>query len=96
MPQAAGKVVHNTKASQFELKVPGGLAVLGYQRTADGMDLLHTMVPPEDEGAGHGSALVRAAFDHAREANERIIPTCPFVKAYLQKHPEDRDLARDP
>ena len=96
MPKTAGKVVHNIKASRFELEVPGGLAILGYQRTADGMDLLHTEVPPEDEGSGHGSALVRAALDHARQANERIIPTCPFVKAYLEKHPDDRDLAGDP
>ena len=96
MPQETGKVVHNVDAKQFELQVPGGLAVLAYTRTSDGMDLLHTMVPPEDEGVGHGSALVRAALDHARKANERVIPTCPFVKAYLKKHPKDRDLARDP
>ncbi len=96
MAQAAGAVVHNAQAKQFELKVPGGLAVLGYTRTADGMDLVHTKVPAEDEGAGHGTALVRAALDHARKSNERIIATCPFVKAYLEKHPTDQDLARDP
>ncbi len=96
MPQAMGRVAHNEDASQFELELPGGLAVLRYQRTSDGIDLLHTMVPPQDEGAGHGSALVRAAVDYARSANERIIATCPFVKAYLEKHPEDGELALSP
>ena len=96
MPQPKGRVVHNENEKQFELKVPGGLAVLVYTQTPDGMDLLHTMVPPEDEGVGHGSTLVRAALDHARKSNERVIPTCPFVKAYLMKHPEDASLARDP
>jgi len=93
MPQAKGKVVHNEGANQFELQLPGGLAVLQYKRTPDGMDLLHTKVPPEDEGAGHGSTLVSAAIEYARRSKDRIIPTCPFVKAYLEKHPEDRELA---
>ncbi len=96
MTQGSGKVVHNEQENQFEMRVPGGLAVLGYIPMPDGMDLVHTKVPEEDEGAGHGSALVRAAFDHARKANKRIVPTCPFVKAYLEKHPDDQDLARDP
>ena len=92
MAQGMGKVVHNTDAHQFELKVSGGLAVLGYEQTPEGMDLQHTVVPPEDEGAGHGSTLVRAALDHARKSKQRIIPSCPFVQAYLEKHPDDRDL----
>jgi len=96
MPQATGGVVHNEDANQFELQLPGGLGVLRYLRTPDGLDLLHTMVPPQDEGAGHGSALVRAAIDYARTSNERIVATCPFVKAYLEKHPDDAVLALSP
>jgi len=96
MAQATGKVIHNAEANQFEMQVPGGTAVLGYIPTADGMNLVHTSVPQEDEGNGHGTTLVKAAIEHARSSNARIIPTCPFVKAYFEKNPQDRDLALDP
>ena len=93
---AATKVRHDESARQFEMPVSGGLAVLAYSRAGDRIDLLHTMVPEQDEGSGHGSALVKAAFDYARGAKLKVVPTCPFVKAYLEKHPDQRDIAVDP
>jgi predicted GNAT family acetyltransferase len=96
MPAAASKVTHDESARQFEMPVSGGTAVLAYERSAGRIDLLHTMVPPEDEGNGHGTALVKAAFDYARRANLEVVPTCPFVKAYLDKHPDQRDIVADP
>ena len=91
MTDVKGKVTHNENARQFEKPVSGGLAVLQYKRTAGEIDLLHTAVPREHEGNGHGTSLVRAAFDYARRGNLKVVPTCPFVKAYLEKHPEERD-----
>jgi predicted GNAT family acetyltransferase len=92
MSQATGNVVHNAAERRFELPLPAGLAVLGYERAGDSIDLLHTNVPKADEGQGHGSALVRAAMDHARSEGLRVIPSCPFVRAYVEKHPEDAAL----
>ena len=89
------KVRHDESARQFEMPVTGGLAVLTYSREGDRIDLLHTMVPEQDEGSGHGSALVKAAYDYARGAKLKVVPTCPFVKAYLDKHPEERDITVD-
>ena len=96
MPQTTSKVVHNENGQQFEMPVSGGLAVLRYARSDGRIDLQHTLVPPEDEGNGHGTALVAAAFDYARKASIEVVPTCPFVKAYLEKHPEQRDIVVDP
>ena len=96
MPQGKGKVTHNEKGQQFEMPVSGGLAVLQYQRGADRIDLLHTMVPPEDEGNGHGSSLVQAAFTYARGARLKVVPTCPFVKGWLQKNEKEREITVDP
>ena len=96
MAQSTGQVTHNEKGQQFEMPVSGGLAVLRYSREAGRIDLLHTMVPPEDEGNGHGSSLVKAAFDYARGARLGVVPTCPFVKAWLEKNPDGRDIAVDP
>jgi predicted GNAT family acetyltransferase len=96
MRQKSGKVVHNEDGRQFEMPVPGGLAVLRYTRDAEKIDLLHTLVPPEDEGNGHGTTLVQAAFDYARKANIEVVPTCPFVRAYVDKHPEQQDIVAVP
>jgi len=87
MAQGAGTVVHNTSESRFEMQLPNGLAVLSYERDGDTIDLLHTKVPEADEGQGHGTALVRGALDHARDAGLRVIPSCPFVRAYVDKNP---------
>ena len=92
---AATEVRHDESARQFEMPVSGGLAVLTYSREDDRIDLLHTMVPEQDEGSGHGSALVKAAFDYARGAKLKVVPTCPFVKAYLDRNPDQRDIVVD-
>lgn len=54
--------------------------------------LFHTEVDGAYEGYGVGSALVDAALAMAREAGVRIRPTCPFVAAYLKRHPEHHDI----
>jgi predicted GNAT family acetyltransferase len=92
MPQATGTVTHDEQGRQFTMDVSGGQAVLAYTRSGNTIDLLHTNVPSEDEGNGHGSSLVRAALDYARGAKLKVVPTCPFVKAYLEKHPDQRDI----
>jgi uncharacterized protein len=52
----------------------------------------HTEVPPALEGHGIGSALVRGALDAARAQGLKVVAKCPFVSAYIAKHPEFADL----
>jgi predicted GNAT family acetyltransferase len=54
--------------------------------------LLHTEVAPELEGRGFGSALVGHALDEARERGLRVVPLCPFVDAFIRRHPAYADL----
>jgi predicted GNAT family acetyltransferase len=49
-------------------------------------------VPREHRGAGLASQLTVRALEYAREHGYRVRPTCPFVAAYLERHPEYRDL----
>jgi predicted GNAT family acetyltransferase len=49
-------------------------------------------VPPDLQGRGLGSALVRGALLLAREQGERVVPVCPFVAAYIERHTEFQDL----
>jgi predicted GNAT family acetyltransferase len=59
--------------------------------------LVHTDVAPSAEGQGIGSRLVVGALDDIRSRGLRVVPVCPFVTAYLRRHPEQRDLVvRDP
>jgi uncharacterized protein len=59
--------------------------------------LLHTEVEPSAEGKGVGGLLVRGALDDIRSRGLLVAPVCPFVAAYLRRHPELRDLVvRDP
>jgi predicted GNAT family acetyltransferase len=58
------------------------------------LDFQHTEVPKELRGHGVADALVRHALEDVRARGERIVPTCPFVKAFLAKHPEYQPLAQ--
>ena len=53
---------------------------------------LHTEVDPAFEGRGLGSTLIAAALADARERGIAVLPQCPFVKAYLQRHPDQADV----
>ena len=83
-------VQDNTDASQFELTLEGSPAgFLTYELRPGAIGLLHTEIDPAFEGRGLGTALIRAALDSARERGLKVLPYCPFVKAYLAKHPEE-------
>ena len=70
-------------------------AVLGfaaYQRTHELVVFTHTEIDPEFEGQGVGGVLVRGALDHVRELGLKALPVCPFVQAWMNRHPEYADL----
>jgi predicted GNAT family acetyltransferase len=85
-------VVNNPEAGQFEIRADAGVAVLTYVQREDTLDLTHTRVPRELEGKGYGAALAKAALEYARAKGLKVIPTCPFVSAYLRRHKEYADL----
>lgn len=66
--------------------------VIVYERGDGVIDLQHTIVRPEAEGHGVGSTLIRFALDAARTSGERVVPSCPFVQRFLEKHPEYLDV----
>jgi uncharacterized protein len=82
-----GSVTDNRTTNRFELSVNGDTAYLLYERTADALALIHTEVPMSLRGHHLGDALVEAALETARSAGLRVIAVCPFVKAYMRKHP---------
>ena len=85
------RVTDDPAAQRFELAVEGQVAFLQYERKNDRIVFVHTEVPPALRGRGIGESLVKGALDAARREGLRVVPLCPFVKAYLRKHPEAGD-----
>jgi predicted GNAT family acetyltransferase len=86
-------VVHHKSAHRFELAAGDHVAILEYERADDGaMALTHTFVPEALRGQGVGLALVAGALAEIEQHHWKIIPICPFVVAYLRRHPEWKTL----
>lgn len=83
---------HDDSAQRFEARVAGGTAECVYRLAGDLMNIVHTEVPPASEGHGVAAALVQAALDHARAQGWRVRPSCSYVRIYMRRHPETRDL----
>ena len=86
----------NAARSRFELEVDGHIAFLTYDRGAERLELIHTHVPDELEGKGVGSRLVKEVLAFARENGFKVIPTCAFVRSYLERHPDQQDVLAEP
>lgn len=87
-------VEHRPDQRRFTADVGAGDdAVLAYEALPGGtLDLQHTVVPPEARGEGVGDALVRAAVAYARQHHVQLVPTCPYVSAWLKRHPGEADV----
>jgi predicted GNAT family acetyltransferase len=85
---------NNTALHRFELDVDGHTAVAYYQFAPGVITFTHTEVPPALSGRGIGSKLARGALEAARVQGLKVVAKCPFVSAYMGKHPEFNDLLR--
>jgi hypothetical protein len=87
------RVVDDPEAGRFEVLVDGEVAGFAeYQRTTSAVAFTHTVIDPAFEGRGLGSVLARGALDATREAGSPVLPFCPFIRGYIQRHPAYLDL----
>lgn len=84
-------IKQNTQENRFEVDVEGKLAVVEYMDRPDKIVFTHTEVPVGLEGKGVGSALAKHVLDYAKKQGKKVLPLCPFIKAYIQRHPEYKD-----
>jgi predicted GNAT family acetyltransferase len=83
---------NNAAHHRFELDADGHTAVAYYRVSPGVITFTHTEVPNELSGRGIGSKLARGALEAARAQGLKVAATCPFVSAYIGKHPEFHDL----
>ena len=87
------EVTRNDAALEYEIELNGTPAgLIRFTRDGDVITMVHTEVDPQFEGEGVGSELVRKALDDVRSRGERVVPSCPFVRAYIERHGDYADL----
>lgn len=92
-PEPVIAVSDSPAAQRYELRVDGELAGFAqYRLKPDQISLTHTEIDDRFEGQGLASRLISFALDDARERGLAVLPFCPFVNAYIQRHREYVDL----
>ncbi len=87
------RVVDAPDRARFEIQVDGEVAGFSeYRRRPELIAFVHTLIDPRFEGQGLASQLVRAALDEARAEGLAVLPFCPFVRGYIERHTEYLDL----
>lgn len=86
------EVKQNTEKKRFEVQVGEHIAFLEYMPAGKNIIYPHTEVPSELEGHGIGNKLAHHAMEYAKENGFKVQALCPFVAAYVRKHPEYQDI----
>ncbi|WP_394254536.1 GNAT family N-acetyltransferase [Pseudoclavibacter helvolus] len=91
----SNSVQHQHDRSRFAINDGEGteLGYLSYVTTADAIVIDHTVVDPAYQGQGLAAVLTDAALTTLGEQSAlTIVPQCPYVAAFIRKHPELQPL----
>jgi uncharacterized protein len=85
-------VLDNTAQSRYEMKLDGGTAFIDYTVSGNVRTLTHAEVPVALRGGGVAGRLTGGALDLVRSQGIKVIPVCPYVVTFIERHPEYQDL----
>lgn len=85
-------VVEKPEQNRFELALDDGTALVAYRKDGDRLVLIHTEVPEQFAGQGVGSRLATGVFELIRASGRKAVVSCPFLQAWVAKHPEYDDI----
>jgi len=87
--RAGPEVVHVPEESRYEIRDGDDRLGLTEYRERDGRRIfVHTETDPAHAGEGLGTRLIREALDDTRRSGIAIVARCPFVRAFVKRHPE--------
>jgi predicted GNAT family acetyltransferase len=87
------RVTDNPEASRYEAALDDRVVAFSrYRRIGDRIVFTHTETDEAFEGRGVGSRLVRDALDDVRRRGLHVTAKCPFVRAWIERHPAYADL----
>ena len=86
------KIIHELENNRFIIYAEGSEALVEYKMTDDTIDLYHTFTDPVLRGKGLAAHVVRAAFEYAKENNLKVIPTCSFVRSFVRRYKEYKEM----
>jgi len=86
------EIKQDTEKNRFVTYVEGYEAVVEYTLKNNVIDLYRTFTPPELRGKGVAGKLVKYALEHAKENNLKVIPTCSYVRGYIERHENYKEL----
>jgi predicted GNAT family acetyltransferase len=87
-----GAVIDNSALQRFELQVGDQVAFAEYRLRPGLLIITHVETPPSLRGGGIAARVMKGVLDHARQDGIKVLPLCAYAEAYLQRHPEYRNL----
>lgn len=81
-------LIKNEDKKRFEIEIDGHYAFIDYKEPGDKIALIHTETDPELKGKGAAAAVVEKTLHYLDDNKIVLLPFCPYVFAYIKKHPE--------
>jgi predicted GNAT family acetyltransferase len=88
------QVENNRQAHRFEVTADGAQATAEYELEPGTIIFTHTKVPPQLSGRGIANRLAETGLAFARQEKLRVVPRCPFIASYIERHPEYAELTK--
>ncbi len=86
-------VADDPSESAFTATVDGEIVGRAVYRLKDDVVVFtHTETAPSMQGQGIANVLAGRALDAVAASGRKLVPQCPFISAYIRRHPEYADL----
>ena len=89
------QVTDNKEKNRFETETDGHKVIIEYSVKPGILSLNHTEVPKELSGQGLASEMTEKVLLQIELRGLKVIPVCPFIKKYIDKHPEWKSIVAE-
>ena len=88
-------VTKNADGSRYEAHIDGErVGLISYTERDGAVIMPHTEVDPEFGGRGIAGQLTKFALHDVRAEGKSVVPACPYIAGWIEKHPDYADLVK--